>query len=81
MFVVARMPFDGSMRSGNPTAAHRADGGILGENLRQSIRELPAHCGNIVLGAVVFGVHGLPPTLIGPGIWPIASSAMGSRGD
>jgi hypothetical protein len=58
MFVVARVPFDGGVRSRNPTSAHGADGGILGENFRQSVREFAAQCSN-----VVFGAHGLPPTL------------------
>ena len=58
MFVVTRVPFDRGVCSRNPTAADGADAGILGENFRQSVREFAAQCSNIV-----FGVHGLPPTL------------------
>ena len=58
MFVVARVPLDRGERSRNPTAADGADGGILGENFRQSVREFAAQC-----SIVVFGVHGVPPTL------------------
>jgi len=77
MFVVAWMPFDGSMCSRNPTAAHGADGSILGENFRQCVCELAAQCSN-----VVFSAHGLPPTLTwnGPAMWLIAISAMSSNG-
>src|SRR5215470_12881631 len=65
MIVVTRVFFDGGMGSRKPPAAHRADSGILGENFGQGVRELAAHCGNIVFGAVVFGAHGPPPTLTG----------------
>jgi hypothetical protein len=61
MFVVTWVSFDGGMGSRKPPAAHGADSGILGENFGQGVRELTAHCGNIV-----FGAHGPPPTLIGP---------------
>ena len=74
MIVVTRVFFDGGMGSRKPPAAHRADSGILGENFGQGVRELAAHCGNIV-----FGAHGPPPTLTGPAIGPIAFAAMGSN--
>ena len=47
----------------NPTTAHGTDSGVLGENFRQSVRELAAHCSN---SNIVFGAHGSPPTLTGP---------------
>jgi len=56
MFVVTRVPFDRGMCSGHPTTAHGTDTGILGENFRQSVRELAAHCSN---SNIVFGAHGL----------------------
>jgi hypothetical protein len=63
MFVVTWVPFDGGMCSRHPTTAHGTDSGILGENFRQSVRELAAHCSN---SNIVFGAHGSPPTLTGP---------------
>jgi hypothetical protein len=51
------------MCSRHPTTAHGTDSGILGENFRQSVRELAAHCSN---SNIVFGAHGSPPTLTGP---------------
>src|SRR5262249_48033308 len=72
---VPRVFFDGGMGSRHPAAAHGANGGILGENFHQCVRELAANCSN-----VVFGAHGMTPTRDGPAIWPIAFAAMGSRG-
>jgi hypothetical protein len=63
MFVVTWVPFDGGMCSRHPTTAHGTDSGILGENFRQSVRELAAHCSN---NSIVFGAHGSPPTPTGP---------------
>jgi hypothetical protein len=80
------VPFDGGMCPRNPTAAYRADGGILGENFGQSVRELAAQCSNVVFGAL-FDAHGSSDTGLEwtchkwtCHIWPIAIAVMGSRG-
>src|SRR5262249_49029828 len=81
MFVVAPVPVDGGMGSRYPAAAHGAHSGILAENFHQSVGKLAAQCSNVVFGAGVFGIHGLPPTLTwnGPAIGPIAIAATGSQ--
>ena len=70
------VPFNGGMCSRHPTTVHGTDSGILGENFRESVRELAAHCSN---SNVVFGAHGSPSTLTGPAIWPMPNVKMKSH--